>query len=182
MRRPPEDEQMTQDTGTPPGPGAEPPEHVEVTETGAGRFQAEVRAGGATFLADEPVALGGLGSGPNPYELLGAALGACTAMTLRLYAERKAWPLARVSVRVLHARTGLKGADRFAREIVLEGELDEGQRRRLLEIANRCPVHLTLEHGAEVITTLARSRAELAETAECEAGQHLRDMAEACVD
>jgi len=131
------------------------PEGVEVRETGAGKFQVEVRAAGVTFLADEPVAVGGLGAGPNPYDLIAAALGACTTMTLRLYATRKAWPLQSVSVRVLHHRDGAEAKDRFAREIVLEGALSPDQRRRLLEIANRCPVHQTLEHGADVITVLA---------------------------
>lgn len=173
---------MTVDAKSPVAPEAEPPEHVEVTETRAGRYQVAVEAGGARFLADEPAALGGLGSGPNPYEILGAALGACTSMTLRMYAERKGWPLERASVRVLHARGALAGKDRFAREIVLDGALDEDQRRRLLEIANRCPVHLTLERGAEVITTLARSREDLAAWRETEGGQHLRDMAQACAD
>jgi len=131
------------------------PEGVEVRETGAGKFQVEVRAAGVTFLADEPVAVGGLGAGPNPYDLIAAALGACTTMTLRLYATRKAWPLQSVAVRVLHHRDGAEAKDRFAREIVLEGALSPDQRRRLLEIANRCPVHQTLEHGADVITILA---------------------------
>lgn len=160
---------------------AAPVEHVTVSETGAGRYQVAVEAGGASFLADEPEAMGGLGSGPTPYDLLGAALGSCTAMTVRMYAERKAWPLQRVSVRVLHARSGLERRDRFAREIILEGELDEDQRRKLLAIANRCPVHLTLERGAEVITTLAgRPAPDTPE--EAEHGQHMRDMTEACAD
>lgn len=160
---------------------AAPIEHVTVSETRAGRYQVAVEAGGVSFMADEPEALGGLGSGPNPYDLLGAALGSCTAMTVRMYAERKAWPLERVSVRVLHARGGLERRDRFAREIVLEGRLDEDQRRKLLAIANRCPVHLTLERGAEVITTLAGKPAPDT-PGDAEHGQHMRDMSEACAD
>lgn len=159
----------------------EPPEHVEVAETRTGgRYQVEVAAGGTRFLADEPTEMGGLGSGPNPYDLMGAALGSCTAMTVRMYAERKGWPLDRVRVRVLHARKALDRKNRFAREIVLEGALDEDQRRRLLEIANRCPVHLTLERGAEVITTLANNLPP--GPGEAPAGQHTRDMAAACAD
>lgn len=119
---------------------------VTVTETGVGKFQVEVLAGTAAFLADEPVEAGGLGSGPSPYDLLCAALGACTTMTLRLYAERKGWPLERATVRVLHAR-GADGRDRLAREVTVDGALDETQRRRLLEIAQRCPVHRTLKPG-----------------------------------
>src|SRR5690349_1628995 len=96
-------------------------EGVEVRETGRGKFQLEIHAGGVSFLADEPASAGGLGSGPTPYDLLGSALGACTAMTLRLYAEKKGWPLKSVKVRVVHRRGGLEAKDRFAREIVLEG-------------------------------------------------------------
>src|SRR5687767_224597 len=95
----------------------EDPDTVTVTETGVGKFQVEVLAAGSTFLADEPVEVGGLGSGPNPYELLSSALGACTAMTLRLYAGRKGWPLERATVRVLHTRVAPENRDRFAREI-----------------------------------------------------------------
>lgn len=155
------------------------PEAVTIAETGAGRFQVEVTAPGATFLADEPIAAGGLGSGPNPYDLLAAALGACTTMTMRLYAERKGWPLERVTCRVVHARTGLAGRDRFAREIVLKGPLDAGQRARLLEIAGKCPVHRTLETGSEIITVLSATTPP----ALALAGEgHLHDMLEACAD
>lgn len=152
---------------------------VTVAETGIGKFQVEVMAAGATFLADEPVEAGGLGSGPNPYDLLASALGACTAMTLRLYAARKAWPLERVIVRVLHTRAGLKARDRFAREITLEGPLDSAQQRRLLEIAERCPVHRTLEQGSEIISVLAQPPA-------CDPPRpgegHMRHMVDACAD
>jgi putative redox protein len=155
-------------------------EGVEVRETGGGKFQVEVRAGGVTFLADEPAAVGGLGSGPTPYELIASALGACTAMTVRLYAAKKEWPLSSVTVRVLHRREGLEAKDRFAREIVLEGELAPAQRHRLLEIANRCPVHQSLERGAEVITVLAEK--PLAGGLDPEPTDHATDMIEACRD
>ena len=153
---------------------------VTVTETGVGRYQVEVMAGGAAFLADEPVAAGGLGSGPNPYDLLASALGACTAMTLRLYASRKGWPLERVTVRVLHTRFGPQRRDRFAREITLVGGLEADQARRLLEIADRCPVHRTLEQGSEIISVLAQPPAlDVGE----ESGEgHMRDMVDACQD
>ena len=96
-----------------------------VEETGEGDFQVEVRAGGARFLADEPVEVGGLGSGPTPYDLLSAGLGACTAMTLRLYARRKGWSMARVRVCVGHSRTnGASPPDTFMRDIAIDGELD----------------------------------------------------------
>jgi putative redox protein len=158
---------------------ASDPDAVTVAETGVGKFQVEVLAGGATFLADEPVEAGGLDSGPNPYDLLAAALGACTSMTLRLYAGRKAWPLARTTVRVLHTRTA-QGRDRFAREITLEGSLSDEQRRRLMEIAERCPVHRTLENGSDIITVLA-SPPDLSARERSGVG-HLAAMTEACED
>ena len=110
-------------------------------------------AGNTHFLADEPVDVGGLGSGPTPYELLSAGLGACTAMTLRLYARHKRLPLKRVRVGVGHARDAKQPLpDAFLREIEIEGDLDAAQRTRLVEIANRCPVHRSLEHGARIET------------------------------
>lgn len=129
-------------------------ETILVAETGLGRYQVEARVGDATLLIDEPVSAGGLGSGPNPYNLLSAALGACTAMTLRLYADRKAWPLTRIQVSVRHTRVNLQSPDTFALDIALEGTLDDSQRARLLEIAERCPVHLTLARGSAVQATL----------------------------
>jgi putative redox protein len=155
-------------------------EGVEVKETGGGRFQLQVQAGGTTFLVDEPRSVGGLGSGPNPYDLIGSALGACTVMTVRLYAERKAWPLRSVSARVVHRRAGLEAKDRFARELVLEGDLTPDQRHRLLEIANRCPVHRTLENGSEVITVLGER--PLPGRLDPEPAEHAQDMNEACAD
>src|SRR3974390_814713 len=112
-------------------------EAILVDETRAGRFQVQVTAKTSTILVDEPVALGGLGSGPDPYDLLSAALGSCTAMTVRLYADGKKWPLAHVPVKVTHHRPALQARDIFSREIVLEGPLDESQKAKLLDIANR---------------------------------------------
>ena len=148
---------------------------VVVEETGEGDFQVEVRAGGARFLADEPVEVGGQGSGPTPYDLLSAGLGACTAMTLRLYARRKGLSMARVRVCVGHSRTnGASPPDAFIRDIAIDGELDLEQRARLIEIAGRCPVHLTLERGARVET---HEVAELDSLPGVEkARQHARDM------
>ncbi len=156
------------------------PDSVQATETLAGPFQVEVVAGGLTLTADEPVQAGGLGSGPTPYDLLASALAACTVMTVRLYADRKGWPLQRASVRALHARAALTGKDRFAREITLEGPLSPEQHQRLLEIANRCPVHLTLERGSDIVTVLAHPPAP-APQGGSHAG-HMRDMLEACED
>jgi uncharacterized OsmC-like protein len=135
---------------------------VLVRETRRGTFQQEVISGGHHFIADEPVEAGGLDSGPGPYDLLLAALGACTSMTLRLYAERKKLPLTRVEVRLRHDRIyavdcaqcetkeGL--IDHIERVITLEGDLDPNQRARLMEIADKCPVHRTLQSEVDIRT------------------------------
>ncbi|HEX4508686.1 MAG TPA: OsmC family protein [Burkholderiaceae bacterium] len=127
-------------------------EQVIAEETGEGGLQVEVHAGGVRLVADEPVDAGGMGSGPTPYDLLCAALGACTVMTLRLYARRKGWPLANVRVSVGHVRAATTPPDTFKREIELVGELTAEQRSRLMEMAGRCPVHATLERGSRVET------------------------------
>jgi putative redox protein len=151
---------------------------VILEETGLGRFQIEARIGSAAFLVDEPVSSGGLGTGPNPFDLLSAALGSCTAMTMRLYAERKAWPLTRARVQVTHHRGTLQARDSFHREITLEGPLDETQRTRLMEIAERCPVHLTLQRGADVTSRLVPPEASFGDATP--AGEHMKTMEEAC--
>jgi putative redox protein len=154
-------------------------ESVVVDDTGVGKFQVEARMGSTALLIDEPTSVGGLGTGPNPYDLMSAALGACTLMTIRLYAARKAWPLTHVRVRVTHERGALQARDTFRREIHLEGALDAEQTQRLKEIAERCPVHLTLERGAEVVTELAPAAEPLA----AQSGtlcRHMTDMEEAC--
>jgi len=135
---------------------------VLVRETGVGKFQQEIVSGAHRFLADEPVAVGGLDSGPSPYNLLLAALGACTAMTVRLYADHKKLPLERVSVRLTHNKIHAQDCedcetkegmlDRIDRNITLEGALDVDQRKRLIEIANKCPVHRTLESEIDTRT------------------------------
>lgn len=130
---------------------------AEVGETGQGRFVNAVRIGPHHMLADEPASVGGDGLGPDPYEFVIAGLGACTAMTVRLYADRKGWPLLRVSVRVRHAERLSAGAARdvFERVIHLEGDLSEEERGRLMDIAERCPVSRTLSAGSTVISRLA---------------------------
>lgn len=123
------------------------------TKTREGRFQLAVTAGGARFMADEPVSAGGLGSGPSPYQLLAAALAACTTMTLQLYADRKGWKVTVLCTAVGHRREdGAEPPDVFSRRITFDGDIDATQRARLLEIADRCPVHRTLSHGARVLT------------------------------
>lgn len=165
----------------PAAPAAAPGEAVTVSETGRGRLQVEARTASGSILIDEPASVGGLGSGPNPYDLLGAALGACTAMTLRLYAERKGWPLTRVQVDIQHHRSSLEARDLFDRTITLEGPLDEAQRAQLLAIAQRCPVHRTLDRGSDVQTTLATAAAA-APPSSAVPSLHMRDMETACED
>jgi uncharacterized OsmC-like protein/alpha-beta hydrolase superfamily lysophospholipase len=139
---------------------------VVVRETRAGRLQQEIRVGRQRLLADEPVTAGGLDSGPGPYDLVLAGLGACTSMTVRLYAERKALPLDRVTVRLAHSRIHAADCencetkegmlDRIDRVITLSGNLDEDQRKRLLGIADKCPVHRTLTSEIDIRTTEER--------------------------
>jgi uncharacterized OsmC-like protein/alpha-beta hydrolase superfamily lysophospholipase len=141
------------------------PRVVTVRETQAGHLQQEIIAGKHHLIADEPVAVGGGDSGPNPYDLLLAALGACTSMTLRLYAERKALPLDRVTVRLRHGRIHAADCetcetkegmiDHIDRAITLDGALDAAQRARLMEIADKCPVHRTLTSEVDIRTTEA---------------------------
>jgi putative redox protein len=145
--------------------GAPDQGEVVVRETGEGRFAQEIGAGRHGLRADEPGSAGGRDTGPTPYALLLAALGACTSMTLRLYAERKRWPLERVTVRLSHEKVHARDCeecetregrvDSIEREIALEGALDDEQRRRLLEIADRCPVHRTLHSEVRIRSRLA---------------------------
>lgn len=133
---------------------------VTVAETGEGTFHNLVTAAGIRFPADEPTGVGGTGLGPNPYELMQAALGACTSMTIRMYANRKNLPLTRVQVTVTHEKRDPQDGeatenaggkvDHFTRAITLEGDLDAAQRQRLLEIAGNCPVHRTLRSQASI--------------------------------
>lgn len=130
-------------------------------------LRTDVTAGGFTLVADEPSSMGGTDAGPTPYDYLLAALGSCTAMTLRMYADRKKWPLKSVTVRLGHRKIHARDCeqcetkdgriDRIEREIELVGPLNKRQRRRLLEIADRCPVHRTLESEVSVETNLAES-------------------------
>lgn len=130
---------------------------VLVTETGAGRFQVRANTGDHVLTIDEPLAFGGLSSGPNPFDLLGAALGSCTLITMRLYAERKGWPLGPLSVRVTHRKGSPAARDRFERLIDL-ADADPEQRARLAQIAERCPVHLLIERGADITTILTEQQ------------------------
>ena len=137
---------------------------VTVAENGIGKFGQDISVGPHLFHADEPPSVGGRNTGPTPYQLLSAGLGACTTMTLRLYAGHKKIPLDRVSVDVRHNKTHAEDCeacetrvgkvDTFEREITLEGDLDAETRQRLLEIADKCPVHRTLHSEVQVVTTL----------------------------
>ncbi|HYZ48973.1 MAG TPA: OsmC family protein [Sphingomonas sp.] len=129
---------------------------VLVEKTDVGRFQVQVHTGDHVFLADEPVSFGGLSTGPNPFDLICAALGSCTVMTMRLYAERKGWSLDGLGVRVTHRRGSPGGRDRFERVLHL-GDVTAEQRERLVFIAERCPVHVLLEGGADVTTAVAET-------------------------
>jgi len=114
-----------------------------------GKFQLAMRAGQAAFIADEPVSVGGLGSGPSPYDLLCAGLAACTTMTLRLYATSKGWPVERIRTAVAHRNEAdAVPPDVFTRRITIEGDLDDEQRTKLGGAADRCPAHRTLEQGS----------------------------------
>ena len=141
------------------------PRTVEVTETGRGTFQQAVTMGPHHLTGDEPIEAGGLNTGPSPYDLLLASLGTCTAMTLRLYADRKGLALRGVSVRLRHSKihaadcrsceTAEGRVDLIEREITLEGDLDEAQRTRLQQIADKCPVHRTLHSEVDIRTELS---------------------------
>jgi putative redox protein len=138
---------------------------VVVSETREAKFTQAIAIGPHALRADEPESLGGLGSGPSPYGLLVASLGACTSMTLRMYADLKGLPLERVTVRLKHDKvhaadcgeceTKEGKVDAIDREIELEGPLTEAQRTKLLEIADKCPVHRTLHSEISVTSRLA---------------------------
>jgi len=148
------------DVANPPPPGV-----VLVEDSEAGPFAETVRSGAHVLAADEPVANGGNDTGPNPYDYLVAALGTCTAMTLRLYARQKKWPLQKVRVQLKHDKiyatdcatceTKDGRGDRIERLIGLDGPLSDEQRQRLLEIAARCPVHRTLTSEIHISTRLS---------------------------
>ena len=158
----------TGDPGAPPSAEA-PPMAEAVAEGGLwvttridrSRYRTRVEARTHVQELDEPTSVGGTDAGPTPYEAMLGALGACTAMTLRMYADRKGWPLEAVHVRLRQARaheldcenctTADVGPHRLEREVELEGPLDDEQRRRLLQVADRCPVKQALERGVQVV-------------------------------
>jgi uncharacterized OsmC-like protein len=139
---------------------AEVTEVVVASDSGLAQ---EIVSGKHRWRSDEPAPLG-TDTGPSPYELLLASLGACTSMTLRLYAQRKGWNLERVTVRLQHSRIHAQDCidcetkegylDRIDRRIEVSGDLDEAQKRRLMEIAEHCPVHKTLKSEINIRTSL----------------------------
>jgi uncharacterized OsmC-like protein/pimeloyl-ACP methyl ester carboxylesterase len=139
------------------------PRNVVVRETRASKFQQTVTIGPHRMLADEPVAAGGEDTGPGPYDYLLAGLGACTSMTMRLYADRKSLPLERVTVTLTHSKIHAEDCadcetkagmlDHIELAIGMEGALDADQRKKLLEIADKCPVHRTLTSEVQIVTS-----------------------------
>src|SRR5690606_27049415 len=135
-----------------------------VRETDKGKYALDIISGGHALRADEPRDAGGDDTGPSPYDLVLAGLGACTVMTLRMYAEHKGLTLRSVQVRLTHAKIHAKDCadcestsgriDQITREITFDGDLDDAQRARLLQIADRCPVHRTLHAEIDVKTQL----------------------------
>lgn len=146
-------------------------QHVRVSETGAGKFQQIVRAGKHRLYADEPTSFGGTDTGLAPYDFVAAALGACTSMTLRMYAEHKKLTLGNIAVEVSHEKIHAKDCaecseerkdsaarvDRFTRVVSIQGDVPEALSAKLLAIADRCPVHQTLERSSVIATTLEGS-------------------------
>jgi len=145
------------------GPSGSEPREV-VVHGSANGFAQEIAVGRHRLVADEPAAVGGTDAGAGPYDLLLAALGSCTSMTVALYARRKQWPLESVQVRLRHAKvhatdcedceTKVAMLDRIECDIELVGPLDDEQRARLLDIANKCPVHRTLVSEIVIATRL----------------------------
>ena len=143
----------------------EAPRNVVVQETGNSKFQQSVTVGPHRLLADEPVAAGGEDTGPGPYDFLLAGLGACTSMTMRLYADRKSLPLVRTTVTLKHSKiyaqdcaeceTKAGMLDQIERVITMEGPLNAEQRQRLMEIADKCPVHRTLTSEIHIVSRAA---------------------------
>jgi uncharacterized OsmC-like protein len=153
---------MTEGHSSSSGPAENVHEPGVVVTGSASGFAQEIHVGSHRLTADEPVAVGGTDTGPSPYELLLAALGSCTSMTVAMYARRKGWPLERVTVSLRHSKIHASDCaecetregvlDRIERDIQFTGSLTTEQRSRLLEIANKCPVHRTLTSEINIRT------------------------------
>jgi uncharacterized OsmC-like protein len=156
-------------------------EAVALAEAGK-PFATIVAVGDTEILLDEPSEVGGQGRAPTPYQLLSAALAACTSMTIRLYARGKGWILPDFEVAVAHSVVpGEPPHDRFDRRIVFGEAIDPERLQRVVEMADRCPVHRTLSCTSEVVTSAENGDLSLSVPAE-PAGEHLRQMEKACAD
>ena len=153
----------------------DPEDNQVVARLEGGGYRTDVLANGFPLIADEPESVGGTNTGPSPYDYLVAGLGSCTAITLRMYADRKEWPMEAVEVRLNHSKIHAKDCedcreeakgkiDMIERTLTFYGPLDEAQRKRLTEIANRCPVHRTLEGHVEIRTSMQEVHSEDGET------------------
>ncbi|MEO9469459.1 OsmC family protein [Parasphingorhabdus sp.] len=135
-------------------------------ETADGKFQQTIKVGNHEFLGDEPISFGGMDSGPSPYDFLLASLGSCTSMTIKMYADRKGIPLEAVHIELEHSRDHVEDCstcsnddnriDVIDRAITLTGDLSDEQRGKLMEIADKCPVHRTLENRIDIHSTEVR--------------------------
>lgn len=158
---------LAHETSAGGGAGPDGGDYETAAITRSDGFRTDVVAGGHALVADEPVSVGGTDAGPSPYDLLSAALAACTSMTLRMYASHKKLGLESATVRVRHGRIHAKDCedcetkeghiDHFERELLLAGDLTDDERQRMLEIADRCPVHRSLHAEVKVRTALADS-------------------------
>lgn len=151
---------------------------VIVEDTGLGIFQVEVRAQGTSFFADEPISSGGMASGPGPFDLLSAALGACTVMTVKFYAQRKLIIVSHVQVMITHQRDPESQRDVFERSIFIDGTVTEEDMKLLLAAADRCPVSRALSAGSDIVTT--RSQTAITTARRVEDETYIRAMDRAC--
>jgi putative redox protein len=153
-------------------------ESVYMSEGKYGPYQVVVRSASSTLIVDEPFGAGGIGSGPTPFDLLSAALGSCALMTMRRYATDREWPLERLVVRISHDRPALASKDRFLKEIQIIGSLTTAQIDALMDVATRCPIHVTVARGSDIETRLIQD----GDMVDMAVGRtaHMRAMREAC--
>jgi putative redox protein len=154
-------------------------EAIVVEETGLGPFQLRARTGSATFHIDEPISVGGMGAGPNPYDLLSAALAASSISTMRVYASTRKWRLDSIRVRLVYTRNVSPHRDAMLRQVALVGRLTDVQRNKLLKIVERCPIQRSLGRALEVRTELL-SEAVLDDSLAETRGEHMRQIMKVC--
>lgn len=156
-------------------------EAIVVEETGLGPFQLRVRTGSVTFHIDEPMSAGGMGAGPNPYDLLSAALAASSISTMRVYASIRKWRLDSIRVRLVYTHNIAPHRDAMPRQVALVGPLTKAQRNGLLQIVERCPIQLSLGRALEVRTELL-SEAVLDDSLAETRGEHMRQIMKVCAE